>query len=966
MRRELDIMLTATPVRALPNPYWVNEWITNPNNRKSLSFIAQTTKAQVDELASKIPDITMPWDQVPLMSKSESGENEIGLDGPMVGAVVGAVQSGKTASMVGLISHLYDKGYDAVVVLTGTKNDLNLQTAIRLKNDVFDYGQEVLAEKSPHHPEYCTSPRGEGPHKNPPIEQHIDFYSSPVELGHGKEWTNWLQDMKRALRTSKPSLCVSKKTSTKALPAMIRTMKLLNEYCLERKSRKLRWAIIDDESDQVTVSGSSDAATPPQLYEVASIGECVYVSYSATPQANLFAPMIDPKTNKPMNQLFPKHFCFMLRASHFWTDRIEHPHDEVCYPVHHLNGMYCGGWTFHNWCSANSIADFFHKDVPTEPSFESQNLKEPFVHYLVTGAIRWLMQDKPTFSDSPQPPGTVFPDAHSMLINPATQTVEHWKYASMLINIIRAADGDDEFTVTRDNWNDGTKTQKSTAATMWESARTRIPMFVSSERDIFDTVYQDLAQSYSDVENIRNPHAPRAFPDSDDVLIAIGEISRNLNLRVLNGNTDDRLQYDIRSTDSGESKIPEDVYTIAIGGNNLGRGITLSGLCTTLFLTNRGADDTDVQKQRWFGYRGSHLEFVKVYCPTYVWQSNHPSTHEGLREKNETLMKLYELIVENWNNEIPPDLHHPAWSFAVGLASLISRKIPNIKILPQHKHNPIISWVSIKSGMIAKNTSAVNDLYNKMKTTKKMVASQFYHPVYKKDLGIMCGIPFDGDDGKDNSSLKNGDRFNLLEVADFLDSLSWEDHNPSKTPHPYQIPSEYVPNSLGKIPLYRKVSAEPPGDKIKSNDPYSIAAHLRLWHFLDLDNKKTPGTWPFEPAPEFNVIFREGTSTTKWKFPDGVEINLRKYDKDVTHNGQLTSYEWGSMNRTKSFGSNKNNDDVRESWPVGDGWRSFRSDVRPSGRPGMLQIRFIELSGGEKVPIVSLSIPAGGPSLAYV
>ena len=117
-------MPTATPVRALPTPYWVNEWITNPNDRKSLSFIAQTTKDQVDELASKIPDITMPWNQVPLMSKSENGENEIGLDGPMVGAVVGAVQSGKTASMVGLISHLYDKGYDAVVVLTGTKNDL--------------------------------------------------------------------------------------------------------------------------------------------------------------------------------------------------------------------------------------------------------------------------------------------------------------------------------------------------------------------------------------------------------------------------------------------------------------------------------------------------------------------------------------------------------------------------------------------------------------------------------------------------------------------------------------------------------------------------------------------------------------------------------------------------------------------------------------------------------------------------
>ena len=964
-------MPTATPVRALPAPYWVNEWITNPNNRKSLAVISQTTEDQVEELAELIPNITVPWNQVGLISKDIDGNNEVGLDGPMVGAVVGAVQSGKTASMVGLISHLFDKGYDAVIVLTGTKNDLNLQTAIRLKNDVFDFGQNVLDPRT-YNPLYCTSPYGEGPHRG--IEQNQDFFSSPVQLGHGVEWNGWEASMNQALRNSKPSLCVSKKHVAKAIPSMIRTMDRLNQYCISLNKRKLRWAVIDDESDQVTVSGRSDAATPAQLAAVASIGECVYISYSATPQANLFAAGIGRGGGNP---LFPKHFCFMLRAAHYGENPDQNlplsaPHPEVSYPVEHLNGMYCGGWVFHNWCYANSITDFFHSPTPVEQAFTSQDMKQPFAHYLVTGAIRWIMQRKPTFSTAPQPQGTTFPDPHSMLINPATTTNEHWKYASMIMNIIRHSAGLDPYTVDEQNWKIQRHQTKSEAEKNWVITKAHIPVFVGNELDLFREVYESVSLSHADVENIRsNGGAFGTVPPFDEVIEAIGTISPNISLRVLNGNTNDRLRYDIEPTlDSTNVTIPADVYTIAIGGNNLGRGITLSGLCTTVFLTNRGADDTDVQKQRWFGYRGSHLEFVKVFCPILVWQSNSPSTVEGFREKNENLMKLYELIVENWNNEIPPDLRDPAWSYAVGQASLFSRKIqPSLRKLPQHSHTPIISWVANTAPVIAMNTNSVNDLYLKMQQ-KGMSNTRFTHgryPVSGQSLGIMCGTPYDGVTGISDPAGKNGERFNLLEVADFIDSLSWEGHNPANTPHPYRINPSDLPASMGTTNLYRQqASSKPAGFKIPTtNDPYSIAAYLRLWHFMDLDNQKTSGTFLISEAPKFNVIFREGTSTTKWRFPDGEEIKLRRYDKPITHMGQLNNYEWGSMNRTKLFGSNKHNDDIRIRWPTDDKWRSKRSLARTSNLPGMLQIRFIEGSLGEKLPVVSLSIPAGGPYYYY-
>src|SRR3954453_4777040 len=49
----------------------------------------------------------------------------------------------------------------------------------------------------------------------------------------------------------------------------------------------------------------------------------------------------------------------------------------------------------------------------------------------------------------------------------------------------------------------------------------------------------------------------------------------------------------------------------------MSRGLTLEGLTTTLFL--RTADDpfadTQMQMQRWFGYRGAYLELCRVILP---------------------------------------------------------------------------------------------------------------------------------------------------------------------------------------------------------------------------------------------------------------------------------------------------------------------------------------------------------------
>ena len=83
------------------------------------------------------------------------------------------------------------------------------------------------------------------------------------------------------------------------------TMRNLEAHCQRTHGRSLRWAIIDDECDSLTV-GDRTSATPDVVHDIATIGECVYIGYSATPQANLFAIEGNP--------LFPQHFAFFLKS----------------------------------------------------------------------------------------------------------------------------------------------------------------------------------------------------------------------------------------------------------------------------------------------------------------------------------------------------------------------------------------------------------------------------------------------------------------------------------------------------------------------------------------------------------------------------------------------------------------------------------------------------------------------------
>ena len=243
-----------------------------------------------------------------------------------------------------------------------------------------------------------------------------------------------------------------------------------------------------------------------------------------------------------------------------------------------------------------------------------------------------------------------------------------------------------------------------------------------------------------------------------------------------------------------------------------------------------------------------------------------------------------------------------------------------------------------------------------------------------RPIGLFCGVPFDGTNHQDGQA--NGARFTAAEIADFLDDLSWPNHDPLNVPirHPYQVPANKIP--AGGF-IYRRPTGPPSVQLPPSKDPYLLAAYLRMWESAYNDNvmhtqngtlgnlhpdhiSRSVTTAP----PEFNIIIREGTSPTSHNFAQNVTIRCRRYVGDINPDtGALSAYTWVAANEQRDYGTDKRADDVRRQWPMGQGWSISRNAIRSgsNGDPGLILISLIEDGNGEIAPVIHYSIPSGGP-----
>ena len=103
----------------------------------------------------------------------------------------------------------------------------------------------------------------------------------------------------------------------------------------------------------------------------------------------------------------------------------------------------------------------------------------------------------------------------------------------------------------------------------------------------------------------------RELPGFDEVWEEAGEVLSVLRIVELNSASDDTLDYTTN----------EEVKVIAIGGNQLSRGLTLEGLMISYYLRTTAQYDTLLQMGRWFGYRQGYEDLTRIFTTGHIWES---------------------------------------------------------------------------------------------------------------------------------------------------------------------------------------------------------------------------------------------------------------------------------------------------------------------------------------------------------
>ncbi|WP_341842314.1 Z1 domain-containing protein [Chitinophaga caseinilytica] len=99
------------------------------------------------------------------------------------------------------------------------------------------------------------------------------------------------------------------------------------------------------------------------------------------------------------------------------------------------------------------------------------------------------------------------------------------------------------------------------------------------------------------------------IPEFDAVWFELANVLKSVKVVELHSNSDDSLDYM-----SGN-----EVKVIAVGGNQLSRGLTLEGLMISYYLRASRQYDTLLQMGRWFGYRHGYEDLTRVHTTATIW-----------------------------------------------------------------------------------------------------------------------------------------------------------------------------------------------------------------------------------------------------------------------------------------------------------------------------------------------------------
>lgn len=691
----------------------------------------ETLQQSSQEILSHLPD-PMSW---------ESNAS------PFKGLVVGAIQSGKTESMIGVSATALDQGYKIIIVLTGNNEDLRRQTALRFNTSLLGQSDRKVGIGNVF---TMRDRRGPGP-----LGGYAPRYS--VDATYNLALSG---EIDKYLRRNEPVVVVVKKdvSNLEAAGAALRSANLGSN------SGSLPILVIDDECDEGSVGASGPSNPVPEAIEQIwrSLSDRVriaYVGYTATAAANLLQDIDNP--------LYPSEFIFLLR----------YPHEIDCdlsWEQPAFNARYTGGDIFYRRFGLEPAEDanfIIQNEMAADEAHsprDNETLYEALISFFVSGAYRLALQEDRDFNNPAN-----LPEPHCMLIQASQSKQDHILWRDAISDLLCGT-------------YQGDKTVGFDAV--------KLQNRIDTEEDRWEKWFERFDKSRSRIRHdFRGIAIAPGIVTWSDVKGRLEEVFSNTRLKIVNSDDVVGTSLDFEEGWSTEGPVPrQDTYVIIIGGQRLSRGITIKGLCITYYSRESSAHkpyaDVTLQLSRWFGYRGNHIEFCRLFITG--------STHSTLL-----------------------DIHENDQDYRFRLAT-IGKKYQTLEQARIALHESPSYRLTAKTGPQARryrlNLSPHSVLFARAEVDDLAgLNEQWATSLVSEVRSHECKVIYS----------RGGEEIGLLsknwkaeQIADILDGISLTNHNPDRDLFPN--PEDFRDTDLNR-PISRLLEPE--------KDPYVVAAYLRFW-----------------------------------------------------------------------------------------------------------------------------------------
>lgn len=524
--------------------------------------------------------------------------------GAVKGLVMGSVQSGKTANMIGLVSMAAHYDWNFIIVLSGTIDNLRKQTRDRFFDDLTQSGGvfwHVLDHTS--NPDCMVD-----------IKSKDRYMLEDLKL-------NSFQDGKSSGSWTHRYVTVCLKNSTR--------LRNLIKWLQSKPARaaKLRILVIDDEADQASVNTRKMSnETDEELLERTAVNRLIidlvngndhegapskapfqamnYISFTATPYANVLNEAYE-------SSLYPKSFiCSLPESNEYFGARVIFGSKD--------DGVHSG---------LNIIRDIPPKEIKALKALHDggtchlpDEFEKSIAWFLCAAAILRLRGHKKPIS---------------MLVHTTALQSGHFEEYEVLKNwLMREAKTGSILKLCREVY--ATEKDEFTLddLTMGYPDYGKLSS-VNADFPLFEILEPEISLLLSDIANIMMGDDKAPQYHENGIHLCVDNCKAN---RMAEEGTYLRVVYPTSEQLKAMSKAP---VFIVMGGNTLSRGLTIDGLVCTYFARSSNQSDTLMQMARWFGYRGGYELLQRIWMPADVRQKFElmEEIDEKLKEEFEVFMK---------------------------------------------------------------------------------------------------------------------------------------------------------------------------------------------------------------------------------------------------------------------------------------------------------------------------------------